>query len=141
MKTKEIINVEVTIEKGNDNTYTAYISGDNPLPFGILGDGSSVKEAIDDFNESFENMKRIYKDKKKEFPNDVEFSFKYDLASFLSYYSKIISLSGLERLTGVNQGQLSHYVTGKRKPSKKTVDKIKTELHNFADEISQVEFV
>jgi transcriptional regulator with XRE-family HTH domain len=44
-------------------------------------------------------------------------------------------------LTGVNQGQLSHYVTGRRKPSKRTVHKIEKELHNFASEISKIEFV
>lgn len=141
MKTNKIYKIEVTVEKGNDNTYTAFISGENSLPFGILGDGNSVKEAIDDFEKSFEEMKEYYAKVKKEFPKNVEFLYKYDLASFLSYYSKIISLSGLEKLTGVNQGQLSHYVTGRRKPSRKTVSKIEKELHNFAAEISQVEFV
>ena len=141
MKTNQIHKVEVTIEKGNDNTYTAYISGENSLPFGILGDGNSVNDAIEDFKISFEEMKDYYAKVGKEFPNNVEFTFKYDLASFLSFYSKILSLAGLEKLTGVNQGQLSHYVTGRRKPSKKTVDKIERELHNFAAEISQVEFV
>lgn len=141
MKTNQIHKVEVTIEKGNDNTYTAYISGENSLPFGILGDGNSVNDAIEDFKISFEEMKDYYAKVGKEFPKNVEFTFKYDLASFLSYYSKILSLAGLEKLTGVNQGQLSHYVTGRRRPSKKTVDKIERKLHNFAAEISQVEFV
>jgi hypothetical protein len=133
--------IEVTVEKGDDKTYTAYISGDNPLPFGLLGDGNNVQEAIDDFKESFNQMRAFYEKSKLEFPENVEFNFKYDMASFLSYYSKILSLSGLEKLTGVNQGQLSHYVTGRRKPSKKTVQKIEEELHNFAEEISQIEFV
>jgi len=141
MKTNKVHKIEVIIEKGNDNTYTAYISGENSLPFGILGDGNSVKEAIEDFEKSFVEMKEYYAKVGKEFPKNVEFTFKYDLASFLSYYSKILSLAGLEKLTGVNQGQLSHYVTGRRRPSKKTLDKIERGLHNFADEISQIEFV
>lgn len=141
MKRVKKYQIAVTVEKGEDNTYTAYISGDNKLPFGILGDGNSVDEAINDFSESFEDIRKYYNKAGKKFPENVEFQFKYDLASFLSYYSKILSLSGLEKLTGVNQGQLSHYVTGRRKPSKKTVDKIKRELHHFADEISQIEFV
>jgi len=119
METNMVHKIEVIIEKGNDNTYTAYISGENSLPFGILGDGNSVKEAIEDFEKSFEDMKEYYAKVGKEFPKNVEFTFKYDLASFLSYYSKILSLAGLEKLTGVNQGQLSHYVTGRRRPSKK----------------------
>ncbi len=53
----------------------------------------------------------------------------------------ILSLAGLHRLTGINQGQLSHYVTGHRKPSPKTILKIENSLHNFAKEISQIHFV
>ena len=50
------------------------------------------------------------------------------------------SLAGLARITGVNQGQLSHYVTGRRRPSKSTVEKIEQSLHDFANEIGQVKF-
>jgi len=56
-------------------------------------------------------------------------------------HSKILSLAGLQRITGVNQGQLSHYVTGHRKPRPKTVEKIEKSLHAFAEEISQVHFI
>lgn len=63
------------------------------------------------------------------------------MPSFLKYYSKVLSLAGLERLTGVDQGQLSHYITGHRKPSQRTKDKIEKALHDFAKELSQVEFV
>ena len=47
----------------------------------------------------------------------------------------------MERLTGVNQGQLSHYVTGRRNPSKQTIEKIEKKLHEFGQELSQVEFI
>jgi transcriptional regulator with XRE-family HTH domain len=53
----------------------------------------------------------------------------------------VLSLAGLGRLTGVAQGQLSHYVTGRRKPSPKTVKKIEKSLHEFADEIKQIQFI
>jgi len=49
-------------------------------------------------------------------------------------------LAGLERLTGVNQGQLSHYLTGKRKPSAKTTQKIQRHLHAFGKELQHLEF-
>jgi transcriptional regulator with XRE-family HTH domain len=52
-----------------------------------------------------------------------------------------LSLAGLERITGVAQGQLSHYLTGRRNPSKKTVEKIQHSIHEFANELSQVKFV
>lgn len=130
----------VIIERGKNGTYTAYLENNN-LPFGLLGDGKTVKETIDDFMNSREEMKAYYAEENKLFPEELEFEFKYDVPSFLEYYSSVLSLAGLERLTGVNQGQLSHYVTGHRKPSQKTVEKIERSLHNFATEISQVHFI
>jgi len=131
--------VNVNIERGTDGSYSAFMDADN-LGFGLIGDGASVKETIDDFCNSYAEMKAYYKDAGKKF-TELEFIFKYDVPSFLQYYSTILSLAGLERLTGINQGQLSHYLTGHRKPSQKTVEKIEKKLHSFANELSQVHFV
>ena len=109
--------VTVNIELGNDGTYGAYIAGDNPLGFGVIGEGNTVNEAKEDFLNVFN-------------------AYKAD-----AYYSKRLSLAGLERITGIAQGQLSHYVTGRRKPSKKTVEKIQDALHAFGNELSHVNFV
>jgi len=106
------------------------------LSFGLIGDGSTVKETIEDFTNSYEEMKAYYQE-----TGELEFVFKYDVSSFLQYYSGILSLAGLEVLTGVNKGQLSHYSTGHRKPSQKTVEKIEKKLQAFGQELSQVHFV
>jgi predicted RNase H-like HicB family nuclease len=133
--------INAFIERGTDGTYGIYIDlEENQLSYGIIGDGNTVKEALDDFQNSYDEMKALYKDMNKDF-EEVEFVFKYDMASFLQYYSDVLSLAGLGRLTGVNQGQLSHYITGKRKPSQKTKEKIEGALHQFSKEIGQVEFV
>ena len=133
--------VKAFIERGNDGSYSVYVDlEDNTLNYGIHGTGETVKEAIDDFNNSYQEMKVLYSEKGKVFV-EANFNFKYDTASFLAYYSNVLSLAGLQRITGVNQGQLSHYVTGHRKPSPKTVEKIEKSLHAFAKEISQVHFV
>lgn len=129
----------VKIERGDDGTYGAYIEN-NTLPYGIIGEGNTANEAIEDFKNSYREMKEYYSTINKKF-TESEFDFVYDLASFLSYYSKILSLSGLERITGVNQGQLSHYVTGHRKPGKKTVEKIEKNIKAFAEELKKVEFI
>ena len=84
-------------------------------------------------------MQEVYAEEGSKFP-DVEFDFIYDMASFLNYYAYAFSLAGLARITGVNQGRLSHYVTGRRRPSKSTVEKIEQSLHDFANEIGQVKF-
>jgi hypothetical protein len=55
--------------------------------------------------------------------------------------SGIFSKSALERMTGINQTQLTHYVSGFRKPSKKTVEKLDHAIHRLSDELSQIHFV
>ena len=133
--------VKAFIERGNDGAYSVYVDlEDNTLNYGIHGNGNTTKEAIDDFISAYEAMKEFYAQKGKMFV-EAKFKYVYDTASFLAYYSNVLSLAGLQRITGVNQGQLSHYVTGRRKPSQKTVQKIEKSLHNFANEISQVHFV
>lgn len=133
--------IKAFIERANDGTYNVYIDLENDtLNYGIFGEGSTVKDSIEDFMISYKDMKELYEEENKHFV-EAEFEFKYDTASFLSYYGRIFSLAGLQRITGINQGQLSHYVTGHRKPSPKTVEKIEKSIHAFANEISQVHFV
>lgn len=129
---------QVIIERGVEGTYSAYIADDN-CEFGCIGEGNTVDETKADFYRAVEDMKEVYAEEGTPFP-EVEFEFSYDMASFLSYYAYAFSLAGLARITGVNQGQLSHYVTGHRKPSKATVEKIEKSLHAFAQEIGQIRF-
>ena len=142
IKTKDIVmankKINVVIERGVDGTYSAFIA-DNNCEFGCIGEGKSVEETKSDFLEAVDEMKKVYDMNGKKFP-DVEFNFIYDVASFLNYYAYAFSLAGLARITGVNQGQLSHYVTGRRKPSKTTVEKIEKSLHAFANEIGEIKF-
>ena len=48
--------VTAIIEKGTDNRYSIFIS-DKEYPYGIIGTGESVKEAMDDFNAGYQEMK------------------------------------------------------------------------------------
>lgn len=135
MKAKAII------ERGSDGTYDINLEYREDLTFGLLGQGNTVQEAIEDFYRSRDDIKAYYHESGKTFPNDLEFEFVYDVPSFLESYSDKISLAGLGRLTGINRKQLSHYLNGTRNPSKKTVEKIQKSLQEFGKEISQVKFV
>jgi transcriptional regulator with XRE-family HTH domain len=53
----------------------------------------------------------------------------------------MLSLAGLEKITGINQRQLSHYLNGVKKPRQETIQKIEESIHRFANELSQVNFV
>ena len=122
--------INVVIERGIDGSFSAYIADDN-CEFGCIGEGKSVEETKADFMKAVGEMQEVYAEEGSKFP-DVEFDFIYDMASFLNYYAYAFSLAGLARITGVNQGQLSHYVTGRRRPSKSTVEKIEQSLHDLS---------
>ena len=131
--------VTVIIEQNSKGKYSAYIS-DERISFGIVGEGNTVDETIEDFRIGYQEMKETYQNAGKEIP-ELEFDFKYDTASFLSAYSNILSLAGMSRLTGLNQGLLSHYVTGRKKPTQKTVSKIRNSVHEFGKSLCQIDFV
>ena len=137
----EIMNtVKAFIEKGNNDNYSVYVDlDDKTLNYGIHGTGKTAKEAIADFMSAYEAMKEFYCQKGKSFVEAV-FEFHYDTASFLNYISGKITLSGLQRITGVNQGQLSNYLNGYRHPSRRTIHKMEHSLHSFGREISQMKF-
>ena len=123
------------IEIGNDGLF-AVCTDDNPIGM-ISGFGDNVKEAMEDFQECHQEMKEFWSQEGKVLP-ELEFVFRYDTVSFLQYYSKIISLAGLQRLTGIDRRQLSHYVTGKSRPSAKTVARIQEGVTTLGHELSSV---
>ena len=135
-----MITVKVFIERANNGKYSVYSDGDdNRLDYGLFGEGYTVEEAKIDFMGCYEDMRKSYKRQGKIFV-EAEFSFEFDMASFLNYYSNVLSLAGLSRVTGVNQQQLSHYATGRKRPRPDTVHKIEHSLHNLSKDLSQVRF-
>lgn len=123
------------IEVGSDGLF-AVCTDTNPIGM-ISGFGDNLKEAMEDFSECHQEMKEFWAQDGKLLP-ELEFVFRYDTVSFLQYYSKIISLAGLQRLTGIDRRQLSHYVTGKSRPSAKTVARIQEGITTLGHELSSV---
>jgi len=131
--------VTVIVERGKDNKYSAFMDYYD-LDFGLAGFGNSAKEAIQDFHESYNEEKEMCLKEGKSIP-ELEFDIQYDVSSFLDYFSGVLSKSGLETITGINQKQLWHYSSGLRKPRQSTVMHIQERLHAFADSIKQVHFI
>ena len=129
--------VKVFIEKSSYG-FSAYMD-DTPLDYGCIGEGKTVAQTIEDFKDSYNEIKEYSAAQGERF-EEVEFEFYYDTASFLEEYVKAFSLAGLERITGVNQTQLGHYLHGRRKPSKKVIDKIEAGVQAFAKELTAVHF-
>lgn len=131
--------VKAIIERAGDGNYSVYMDADD-LDYLVTGTGKTAEEAIQCFKNGYEDMKNYYAEEGKEFV-EVEFEYEYDMASFLSYFSKAFSLAGLSRITGINQGQLSHYVTGHRIPSARTKEKMQESIHSFAKDLAEVNFI
>lgn len=129
--------VKVYVES-SDYGYSAYMENVG-LDYACIGEGKTVEEAIEDFEDSYKEIKEYYCEQKLEF-SEVEFEFYYDISSFLQEFNKAFSLSGLERITGVNQTQLGHYLHNRRKPSRKTINRIEEGLRSFASHLTAIHF-
>lgn len=129
--------VKVFIEKAEFG-FSAYME-ESGLDYGCTGEGRTVEEAIEDFNKTYDGIRDYYARHEKTF-EEVRYNFYYDTASFLDEYSKAFSLAGLERITGVSQAQLGHFLHGRRKPSAKTIAKIQAGVERFAHELTAIRF-
>lgn len=129
--------VKVFIEK-SEYGFSAYMD-DTPLEYGLFGEGKTVEEAIEDFNRSYSDMKAVFLKEGKDF-EEIEYVFFYDVASFLQEYCKAFSLAGLERITGVSQAQLGHFLHGRRKPSRKTIEKLQKGVDDFSRRLTALRF-
>lgn len=128
--------VKAIIERASDGTYSIYMKAPE-MDYLVTGTGKTASEAMKCFTDGYEDMKNVYNELGKDF-EEVSFDFEYDTASFLSHYSNIFSLVGLSQITGINKGQLSHYVTGHRKPSRTTAQRIQNSIRALGEELGQV---
>ena len=130
--------VKAIIERSADGQFSIFMDVDD-MPYLVTGTGTTVMEARNTFEAGYDDIRNFYLSEGVAF-EEVEFEFVYDMASFLQYYAYAFSLAGLERITGVNQKQLGHYISGYRKPSKRTIDKIQSRIKDFSRELSAVQF-
>lgn len=68
---------------------------------------------------------------------DGEYKVVYDMdaCALLNYYQKVITFSGLQSLSGINQKQLAHYAAGRSKPRQQQAEKIKQAFLSLAKDL------
>ena len=74
------------------------------------------------------------------FTKSYKLIYKWSIESLLLYYKGVLTLSALERITGINQTQLGHYAAGRSVPRKKQVEKIERSLHHLGEELRSISF-
>lgn len=128
------------IEKGKDGSFGIYTPDLNHT---IVGDGKSVLEAKVDFVNSTREMIASYIDNGKTLPTeliDIEFEFKYDIASIFNYYD-FINVSKFAKRIGLNASLMRQYKSGKQYISENQIARIEDGLHQLANEIGGVKLV
>lgn len=125
----------MVIEKSKD-FYDAYSENCE----GIYAAGGSIDEVKKDTEEAIGIIKRDYPESQWPAPlrGEYEIEWKLDLQSFLEYYKDYLSLAGLEKITGINQKQLSNYLNHRSKPRRRQLERISEGLHKFASELLSI---
>ena len=129
--------IEAIIERAKDGTFSVYCLHE---PFSGMGD--SPDEAKTNMIEAMQFHKEGCRTDGCAYPefldHEFEIVYKFDTESLLEYYAGILSLAGLERITGINRKQLWSYSQGRSKPRKAQVQKIEKALHRLGAELSSV---
>ena len=129
--------IEAVIERAKDGTYSTYCLYE---PFSGMGDPDesakmNIVEAMPFHKEGCLADGLEYPDF---LDSDFEIVYKFDTESLLEYYSGILSLAGMERITGINRKQLWSYSHSRPKPRKEQVQRIEKALHRLGTELSSV---
>jgi len=126
--------IEAIIERAKDGTFSVYCRTEM-----FTGMGNTAEAAKLDMRQQmyfYKNSAIADGFSYPEFLDDeFEIVYRFDTQSLLEYYSGILSLSGLEKITGIHQKQLWNYLHRKSKPRKVQVEKIEKALHTLGSEL------
>lgn len=129
--------LNVVIERADDN-YAAYIKEVD----GITATGASIAEIKEQLKEAIDVFVDACGELQCEVPEvlqgEYELEFHMDVQTFLQFYAKILTKSGLERITGINQKQLWHYSSGHRVPRIEQKEKIESAIHKMCMELLSI---
>jgi hypothetical protein len=117
------------VEKNKDGYWASREEAD-----GIIG---AYGETLLDLKTDIVTAYNLYQDKIKITPDNVQLQF--DITSFFELYSGVIAAAGIGKRAGMQKSLISEYVNGKRKPSKKQIDRLLTTINDLGRELSEVE--
>jgi hypothetical protein len=130
-------------------TVTVGLTATNYCARLIIGEGIVVATAktFDDIKKEMQSAVEFHLEGMHEdgddipdvFLNSFQLVYQFDSESLLSHYKGIITNAALERLTGINRRQLTHYASGLRKPRPAQRQKIEGALHRLGKELLEIE--
>jgi predicted RNase H-like HicB family nuclease len=130
--------VSVILEKA-DNNYSAFI----PELEGCVATGATIQDTKRKLLEAvafhIEGMENEGLEIPEPFKGEYDFEYKIDIQSLFEWFAGILTKSGLAKLTGMNQSLISQYANGIKKPSEKQTTKIQDAIHEFGEELLEVQ--
>lgn len=107
---------------------------------GIYAAGDTIEDTKADTYEAIRLIKENLPEDRwpEQIKGEFEIIWKFDVPSFLEHYSEYLSLAGMEKMTGINQKQLSNYLNRRSVPRAKQADRIISGLHKFARELLSI---
>ena len=123
------------IETGRDGDFDIILS--DLENHGIWGSGDTVQEAKNDLMNSYQEMLDSYREQGEPIPEelrDLEFDYKYDIASFFHEFNWI-NISALAKVLGMNRSLLYQYKKGDTYISHKQMKRIERGVHELGKKL------
>ena len=130
--------INAIIERAKDGTYSVYCKDEI-----FSGAGDSIEDAIQDMKAQIKFYKETAIKEGFKYPaflnSEYEIEYSVDPLSLLKYYvgSGILSLAGMERISGINQKQLWAYMHG-TKPRKAQANRLNAGFKNLRDDLNSI---
>ena len=123
-------------------TPRGYCASIDILPGWVLGINSSFAEFKKELQKSIDVYIAWAKEDGDDYPSvfdgEFDFEYKFDIASLLYCYNGIISRAAISRISGINERQLGHYISGRSRPRKEQEIKIANAFHQLGKELLSV---
>lgn len=126
------------VEMWDDKTISIYAPDFDG--FNLNGQGRTLEEAKQSLIECVDNYKTMFKEKGESIPaslNEIEFEYKYDLASFLEGF-KFINISAFAKYADINPSLMRQYKRRIAFASEAQTAKIERAIHRLGDELMAV---
>ena len=129
--------VVTAIIERNETNYYMISSADEICDCVFAGYGYSVQEAKNDFFKCVEEMRELSLGDSKEFPDEIEVVFKYDIPSFFNFFD-FINVSKFAARAGINKSKMRQYKSGLATASEPTARKIMETAREIGLELQSV---
>lgn len=130
--------IEAVLERASDGTYTVYCKNEF-----FSGAGETIEAAKQDMLSQMSFYKKTAREEGFRYPvfldEEYRISYSFDMPSLIKYYFEkgIFSLSGMEKVTGINQKQLWAYLNG-TKPRKAQSDRIESGFRALSRDLDSI---